>query len=332
MITLYKYLRESIFDDEDDVSSSSDIEIINNTLLKELSSKLFMHMRGLKKDNVDACKLENKTLYIDAKSTCSGCALFGQTFGVMSLFKEIKEQTEIELIESNGSINISEWKLNPSTFCKKIKATSVKIFNTSSVQDMDFEISNECRFSDAINFDCGAGELELKNVTVNIAKGKQRRPIVYFDTIPELSNCKFNGANILNLRDPFIFDRDKTKKLLDKFFDSKHEVYYKDGRKPDTIKRSGKWIKLKAAVNNKKLEFVSSDNDKVFNIAEGARLSDIIDLKMFPDVEYIIIRDNNVSVDFNKNGKDFEKGYYRNHPNILQLPNDPEWTVEVYKV
>ena len=218
--------------------------------------------------------------------------------------------------------------------CKTVKAPSIAVYNAVSVRDMDFEACGSNVFNGSISFDSnGSDTIDLKNIHVNISKTKNgRRTSINFDCVPSISNCKFDGANIVNIRDPFMFDRDRTKKLLDKFFDNSHVVYYRDGKKPDVIKRSGKWIKLKAAVNNKKLEFVSSDNNKIFDVADGARLSDIIDIKAFPDAEYIIIRDNNVSVDFNKNGKDYNEKYYRDSTNIMKLPNDPEWTVEVYKV
>ena len=337
MITLYKYLKESLLDDEEELFASTVVAVINNSLVKELSSKLFTLTRGTRKIE-DGCRLENKTLYIDTKSSSSGMrtfgmAVFGLEYGVLSLFKEIKEQTEIECIDSDSGIHIKCYKLDPSVLCKTVKAPSIAIYNAVSVRDMDFEAYGSNVFNGSISFDSGSDTIDLKNIHVNISKTKNgRRTSINFDCVPSISNCKFDGANIVNIRDPFMFDHDRTKKLLDKFFDNSHVVYYRDGKKPDVIKRSGKWIKLKAAVNNKKLEFVSSDNNKIFDVADGARLSDIIDIKAFPDAEYIIIRDNNVSVDFNKNGKDYDKVYYRNHPNILQLPNDPEWTVEVYKV
>lgn len=333
MIELYKYLRESIFDDEEVVSGNADVDIISNTLLKELTPKLFtsisLKLKG--KQAEDICKIENKTLYIDAKSTHSGCANFNQDS--LRVFKKIKELTEIDCIESNYNINIClDKKIDSSTLCKTIKAASIFIYYADPISDINFELQNNDRvFSSAIKF-YGMDSLDLKNVTVTMSKHPNKRPSACFDCIPNISNCKFNGVNILEISDPDLFNDALLKKKLNDFFDSKHEAFYVDPKKGNNnIKRSSKWIKLKSAVNNGRLEFVSSDNNKMFGISPSAKLSDIIDLNAFPDLDYIIMRDNNISVDFNRNGKESET-YHRHSPNILRLPNDPEWSVELYKI
>ena len=326
MITLYKYLRESIFDDEEEILDNT----LATTLLNELTPKLFTSLRGTKVE--DVCKIENKTLYIDAKSTHCGCADFSQDSS-LPIFKKIKKLTEIDCIESTYNVSISSYdkKLDPSLLCKTIKAASISIYYTESISDIDFELYNASDFSSSIKF-YGMDSLDLKNVTVNIPKVSHKRPSACFDCMPNISNCKFNGVKILEIGSPNLFKDSDLKKKLDNFFDSKHEAFYVNPKKgPGNIKRSSKWIKLKATVNDSGLEFVSSDNNKMFGISPNAKLSDIIDINAFPDLEYIIIRDNNISVDFNKNGKESET-YYRLSHNILRLPNDPEWTAELYKI
>lgn len=331
MIELYKYLRESIFDDEEDISKDSDNEIISNTLLKELTHKIFTSI--VRRANIeDICKIENKTLYIDAYASRGGCVNFNHDS--LRVFKKIKELTEIDCVESNYNISITsdDKPLTPSILCKTIKAAGAFIYYTDSISDINFELQNNGRvFSSSIKF-YGMDSLDLKNVTVNISKHPNKRPSACFDCIPNMSNCKFNGVNILEISSLSLFNDADLKKKLDNFFDSKHEAFYVNPKKgPGNIKRSSKWIKLKATVNNSGLEFVSSDNNKMFGISPSAKLSDIIDINAFPDLEYVVIRDNNISVDFNKNGKESET-YHRLSPNILRLPNDPEWTAELYKL
>lgn len=330
MITLYKYLRESIFDDEEEILDNA----LATTLLKELANKLAPKLLTsiVRRANIeDVCKMEDKTLHIDAYASRSGCANFNHDS--LQAFKKIKELTEIDCIESNCNISITsdDKPLTPSLLCKTIKAASAFIYYTDSISDINFDLRNEGSFSSAIKF-YGMDSLDLKNVTVNIPKVSHKRPQACFDCMPNMSNCKFNGVNILEISSPSLFNDAGLKKKLDNFFDSKHEAFYVNPKKgPGNIKRSSKWIKLKATVNNSGLEFVSSDNNKMFGISPNAKLSDIIDLKAFPDLEYVVIRDNNISVDFNKNGKESET-YHRLSPNILRLPNDPEWTAEVYKL
>lgn len=328
MLTLYKYLRESIFDDEEEILDNT----IATTLLNELTPKLFTSISLKLKDKraEDICKIENKTLYIDAKTTHSGCANFNQNS--LPIFKKIKKLTEIDCIESNYNISIClDKKLDSSILCKTIKASGVFIYYTDSISDINFDLRNEGGFSSAIKF-YGMDSLDLKNITVNIPKVSNKRPSACFDCMPNMSNCKFNGVNILEISSPSLFNDAGLKKKLDNFFDSKHEAFYVNPKKgPGNIKRSSKWIKLKATVNNSGLEFVSSDNNKMFGISPNAKLSDIIDIKAFPDLDYIIMRDNNISIDFNRNAKASET-YHRLSPNILQLPNDPEWTAELYKI
>jgi hypothetical protein len=328
MITLYKYLRESIFDDEEEILDNTMATVLLNELIPKLFTSISLKLKG--KPAEDICKIENKTLYIDAKSTHSGCANFNQDS--LRAFKKIKELTEIDCIESNYNINIClDKKLDSSILCKTIKATSIIIYYADPISDINFELYNGGVFSSSIKF-YGMNSLDLKNVTVNMPKLPNKRPTVSFDCMPNISNCKFNGVNILEISDPDLFNDTDLKKKLDNFFDSKHEAFYVNPKKGNNnIKRSSKWIKLKATVNNSGLEFVSSDNNKMFGISPNAKLSDIIDLKAFPDLDYIIMRDNNISVDFNRNGKESEI-YHRHSPNILRLPNDPEWSVELYKL
>lgn len=326
MLTLYKYLRESIFDDEEEILDNT----LATTLLNELTPKLFTSIRISNKE--DVCKIENKTLYINAYASRAGCANFSQDSS-LPIFKKIKALTEIDCIESNYNISISSYdkKLDPSLLCKTIKAAGVFIYYTDSISDINFELYNAGGFSSAIKF-YGMDSLDLKNVTVNISKMPHKRPSACFDCMPNMSNCKFNGVHILEISSPSLFKDADLKKKLDNFFDSKHEAFYVNPKKgPGNIKRSSKWIKLKATVNDSGLEFVSSDNNKMFGISPNAKLSDIIDIKAFPDLEYVVIRDNNISIDFNRNGKESET-YHRLSHNILRLPNDPEWTAELYKL
>ena len=329
MITLYKYLRESIFDDEDVVSGNADIDIINNNL-KELTTKLFTSASLLKIE--DLCKIENKTLHIDAKSNHFGCANFNQQS--LRTFKKIKESTEIDCIDSTYNISIIyDKKLDPSILCKTIKSVYMTIYYTNSISDINFELYDAGGFSSAIAF-YGMNSLDLKNITVNVSKSRTHSEL-RFECFPNISNCKFNDVKILTIDKPSLFNDETLKKKLNNFFDSNHEAFYyvnsRKGKGLDATKRSSKWDKLKSTINSNNIEFVSSDNNKMFGISSGAKLSDIIDLKAFPDLEHIIIRDNNISVNFSKNGKGSET-YYRLSHNILRLPNDPGWAVELLKI
>ena len=125
------------------------------------------------------------------------------------------------------------------------------------------------------------------------------------------------------MSDSFIFDWDKTKQILDKFFDDKHVANYEDIKSRATKPRSSKFAKLRATLNNKKLHFVSSDNGKMFNIAKGAKLSDIIDIKSFPDLKQIVLESDKLIITFHKTN------WYENHWNEMQLPNDPDWKVTI---
>lgn len=336
MITLYKYLRESIFDDEENISKDSDIDILNNTLIKELSIQLSrLSHRSLRvKDSMALpIELKNRELNIgwgDKTWNSPDADLeFRVDNNTIHLLKEIKKQVEIDTINApQYYFDIRYGRVDSNNFCKNIHALSLWLYDVSYVNDMNFIINHDKGMGNADVIMMSNGSLYIKNVNITTVPTQRnnRRPMMITNVIPSISNCKFNGITKLIMRDSFIFDLDKTKQILDKFFDDKHVAHFEDIKSHVTKPRSSKFAKLKATINNKKLHFVSSDNGKMFNIAKGAKLSDIIDLKAFPDLRYIMLESDGLVITFSKTT--IQDDYF----NKMELPNDPGWIITIERL
>lgn len=335
MITLYKYLRESIFDDDEDISKDSDIDILNNTLIKELSIQLSKTARRATRFNDSMAlpiELKNGELNIDRRAMIwhpEANLEFRVENNAIHLLKAIKKQAEIDTINAPQYIvSIRYGKVDPNTFCKNIHTLSIALYDVSYVNDINFFINHDQGMGNADVIMMSNGNLDIKNVNIDTVPTQRnnRQPMMITNVIPSISNCKFNGITKLIMRDSFIFDWDKTKQILDKFFDDKHVANFEDIRSHETKLRSSKFAKLKATINNKKLHFVSSDNGKMFNIAKGAKLSDIIDIKAFPDLRYIMLESDRLVITFSKTT--IQADYF----NKVELPNDPGWVITIERL
>jgi hypothetical protein len=336
MITLYKYLRESIFDDDEDISKDSDIDILNNTLIKELGIQLSKTARRATRFNDSMAlpiELKNGELNIDwgdkTWSSPEADLEFRVENNAIHLLKAIKKQAEIDTINApQYYFDIRHGRVDPDIFGKNIHALSLWLYDVSYVNDMNFIINHDQGRGNADVIMMSNGNLDIKNVNIDTVPTQRnnRRPMMITNVIPSISNCKFNGITKLIMRDSFIFDWDKTKQILDKFFDDKHIAYFEDIKSHETKPRSSKFAKLRATVNNKKLHFVSSDNGKMFNIAKGAKLSDIIDIKAFPDLVYITLESDRLIITFSKTT--IKDDYF----NKMELPNDPGWVITIERL
>lgn len=331
MITLYKYLRESIFDDEEEVLNNA----VVNPLIEELSIQLSKTARRAIRFNDSMAlpiELKNGELNIDrrAKTWHPEANLeFRTDINTIHLLKEIKKQVEIDTINAPQYIvSIRYGKVDPNTFCKNIHALSIALYDVSYVNDINFFINHDQGMGNADVIMMSNGNLDIKNVNIDTVPTQRnnRRPMMITNVIPSISNCKFNGITKLIMSDSFIFDWDKTKQILDKFFDDKHVANFEDIRSHVTKLRSSKFAKLKATINNKKLHFVSSDNSKMFNIAKDAKLSDIIDIKAFPDLRWISLESDKLMITFSKTT------IQADNFNKMDLPNDPGWVITIERL
>lgn len=336
MITLYKYLRESIFDDDEDISKDSDIDILNNTLIKELSIQLSNTARRAIRFNDSMAlpiELKNGELNIDwgdkTWSSPKANLEFRVENNTIHLLKEIKKQVKIDTINApQYYFNVRHGRVDPDIFGKNIHALSLWLYDVSYVNDINFFINHDQGMGNADVIMMSNGNLDIKNVNIDTVPTQRnnRRPMMITNVIPSISNCKFNGITKLIMSDSFIFDWDKTKQILDKFFDDKHVANFEDIRSHETKLRSSKFAKLRATVNNKKLHFVSSDNGKMFNIVKGAKLSDIIDIKAFPDLRWISLESDKLIITFSKTT--IQADYF----NKVELPNDPGWVITIERL
>jgi hypothetical protein len=234
MITLYKYLRESIFDDEDEVLNNA----VVSPLIEELSIQLSrIAQRAIRFNDSMALPIElkNGELNIDWGDKTWSSPLADLRFGVdnntIHLLKEIKKQVEIDTINApQYYAHIRYGRVDPNTFCKNIYALSLWLYDVSYVNDMNFIINHDKGMGTADVIMMSNGNLDIKNVNIDTVPTQRnnRRPMMITNVIPSISNCKFNGITKLIMRDSFIFDWDKTKQILDKFFDDKHVAHFED--------------------------------------------------------------------------------------------------------
>lgn len=332
MITLYKYLRESIFDDEEEVLNNAVVNPLIEELSIQLSKKSNRTLR-IKGGPALPIELKNGELNIDwgdkTWSSPDADLEFMVANNTMHLLKTIKKHVEIDTINApQYYVDIRYGRVDPNNFCKNIHALSVWLYDVSYVNDINFIINHDKGMGTADVIMMSNGNLDIKdvNITATPTQRNNRQPVMITNVIPSISNCKFNGIVELTMTDSFIFDWDKTKQILDKFFDDKHVAYYEDIKSRETKPRSSKFSKLKATIKNKKLHFKSSDNGKMFNIAKDAKLSDIIDIKAFPDLKRINLTSNELIISFLKST------WCDNYWNEMRLPNDSGWKIRIERI
>lgn len=323
MITLYKYLRESIFDDEEEVLDNSISKSIDKEL-KELD-ELFAAKWG--KSPLYSRLVNDTLLLLDTRYK-------GINPKIYDKIKDIREFTGFTNIRTKGSIifdiPVTDSSLGDEIICTRMQFSK----NVNIVKDIQLTFDNRMDYYGYIlqsDDDISFQNVEFK---YNIRDTSSFESTFFFQGVPTFKNCyNFNG-----LKKIYIYKRDAfkhhwiAKKINDLLLDDKHIATYRDSKIADKYhKRKGdlKTLSMTIKMQNKYI-FDSSENGKLFKIKPNAKLKDILDVDGFKDLNHIRITDEGAGVRI-----DFHRGeltpVFTEQTYCAKLPND-DWYMAIVKL
>lgn len=322
MIDLYKYLRESIFDDEDVISKSADTDIIDMRL-KELD-ELFASKWG--KSPLYSRLVNDTLLLLDSKYK-------GIDPKIYDKIKDIREITGFTNIRTKG-LMLFDAPVIDSALGDEIISTRMK-FNKSVniVKDIQLTFDNQMDYYGYILQ--SEDDVTFQNVEFkyNIRDISSFESAFFFYGFPTFKNCyNFKGLKQIYIYKHEAFKDQEIIKKLNNFLDDKHVATYRDGKIADKYHKRKGDLKTVATVVKmpKKYIFDSSENGKSFKIKPNAKLKDLLDVDGFKDLNCIRIADDSMGVRV-----DFHKGeltpVFTEQSYCAKLPND-DWYMAIVKI
>lgn len=303
MKNLYKYLlNESLLDDEledkvDDIAYSNILNK-NNRFLFDGALTLHNIKYGGKQF------LEPHT-YSNGKVTLNSTQEISQKKS-FDIKKYIPEADTVEVIwrydggPVYGSWRISSaysgWELSPNTTFKNIICSKFEVEDWGMrIKDINIEIKHNKGVNSLMCY--FANPTSLKNLNINFQESAKKSCIRVNSTIDELEfkNIKSN-ANVLHFYDPFMFD--EFDDIAAKIFEFPQTCNIDDKNKGEVKVAVKNFKKVKAICNNQKR--YSLIEDPLLVLKKGAKLSDIVDIKGFSNLESVTFADNNVELIFQK--------------------------------
>ena len=326
MITLYKYLRESVFDDEDVISKSADTDIID-IHLKELD-KLFAAKWG---SSPLYSRLVNDTLLIlDTNYK-------GIDPKIYDKIKDIKDISGFTTINTKGlvafDIPVIDSSLGDEIICSRMRFCK----NVNLIKDVQLTFDHKMDWYGYILQ--SEGDVSFQNVEFkyNIRDIDTSESTLGFCGVPTFKNC-YNSKGLKRI---CIYKRDIlkyhwiVKKINDFLLDDKHITTYRDDKITDKYhKRKGDLKTLLTTIKmQKKYIFDSSESGKSFKIKPNAKLKDIFDVDGFKDLNQILIEDASVGVKIIFYKEELKPNFTKlpNQPNCVKLPND-DWYMAIEKM
>lgn len=306
MLTLYKYLRESIFDDDDILTHDSDKEIISNNL-NQVPNEYF----GIDNGGDHRATIKGNNLYVN-----SGTIVVYPGFDDLAKY--------VDTVHAYG-LNLNQYVKNGGDFSKFKTINCASIYNSMYTSHIEFNnvdinvygarfirelldkevgsLGRHFRTSTTSGtIKCCCNTLKFENVNINFDKDTMVRQIrCDIQTFPDFSGLKTN-VWLIKLYSPGILKKPETIKYLDKVFDhiGKTEEIGRDlsygivdAGKPKPIKN---FKHIYAIVNNPKKYGIFSSR---FQINPNISLKDVFPwIKNMPELRSIAIMDNNIMVRF----------------------------------
>ena len=306
MITLYKYLRESLLDDEDILMSSTETTAVSQEL-NNLPNDYF----GIDNGGDLCATVKGNNLYIN-----SG------TIVVYPGFDDLAKYTDT--VYAYG-LNLNQYVKNGGDFSKFKTINCASIYNSMYTSHIEFNnidinvygarvlrelLDKEVgplghRFRSSMSsgtIKCFCNTLKFDNVNINFDKDISQRQIrCDIQTFPDFSGLKTNAWTI-KIYSPGILKKPETIKYLDKIFDHIGKTVEIGGDFSHGSMDAGKLKPIKnfknlyAIVNNPKKYGIYASR---FQINPNISLKDVFPwLKNMPELRSIAIMDNNIMVRF----------------------------------
>lgn len=369
MITLYKYLRESLLDDFDDLDHNQHKNLIDDALFKAdvnarvLSSsstpdKYRNPSYGLSKPMMgeeiaqERSRVEDGILKLGVAST-----YYYTDTDVHDVLQDVKAIESYDTIWCPKNMNILMNVIDDS-IAKEINIYNGNLeigYRVEKVENitLNIGIDKDTMFHPALTVPANqvGGKITFKNCTINHPEG--RSPIasrMKLSDIPVFKNCTITGISIVTIYGPNVL-KGQNLSLFESMLDPTHQALYSSHAVPakrlqpddwkgasDMVVKKGTFKQVYACLNNsKKYNFVPTEEygDTMFKINPKFKLSDIFDISCIKDLEKITIADNNIGIVFHKNdgsatvGTGFS-GLVEDW-NHMDLPNDKDWRIAICK-
>lgn len=370
MITLYKYLRESLLDDFDDLADKQ-----HNNLLDQLFFEADKNAGVLTRDStIDDWRNSSCGLYQSLKMNGEkvqersriedGILKLGASNTYYYYPNVDKKLQDIKSIEPYDTI----WC--PKSICLDVPVVDDKVAKTINIYNGKLKLSNDVQRVENITLNIALNEVPTLSPAIDVPTYQVAGPVTFknctitfpsgcscinsrmkFHDIPTFKNCKIRGISWVSIYGANVL-KGKNLALFESMLDPKHQALYSS--KPivakylqptgwnaedhaEMVVKKGTFKQVYACLNNaKKYNFVPSEDygTTTFKINPKFKLSDIFDISGFDDLERITIADNNIGICFYSGDHSLVgtgfSGRVDDH-NRIDLPNNPGWKVIICK-
>lgn len=303
MKNLYNYiLNESLLDDE--LEDKVD-DIAYSNILNKNNRSLFDDSLILYNIKYRSNPFPEPHTYSDGKVTLN-CTREVNQKKPFNIKKYIPEADTVEAIwDYNGEPAYGIWLINGWVNDEVTPATTFKNIICSRFESNGYGLSFKDLNIDIMYNSKGTNSLacyfdrpkSIKNLNIKFAKVPKKSVLRIYNSLAELEfkDVKTN-ANILYLYDPFMFNEFDS--FAAKIFEFPQMCDIDDKNEPEgPVKMLIKnFKKAKSICNNQKR--YSINHDPILVLKKGAKLSDMIDIKKFSDLETVTFADNNIALIF----------------------------------
>ena len=342
-----KTLYESLLDDEDVLDKNTDIAVADS-LLKQLDKNLidanYHSLYSSSKTNSTderGSYIEDNTLILDYKSAKASQSIFNN--GTIKILDELHKLTKFDSIKkiSNGYGTAAIVLKNLSELPPYIKNVytdnSCITYNScrNAIKNLNFYLSPESRHGSRVRNVAFRSYGMINETISNVRFEITTKSSLTFDYLPIFYNV--TGINVYNIciYDGLLFYHDDALKRIDDIFDQSYKAKYYDSKKEDYVLRKTNFKTMRANFANNKRYILDPDYGPAFKINPKFKLKDFLDISKFDNtLTNIIIREDKIGLTITKNTNSINALYTRtNHKDkyIQQLPNDPDWTLCVYR-
>lgn len=305
MIGLFKYIKESIFDDEEEQLDRVEGVVMVDQIKKEDSMfrqeyQCYDNNQRFGSTRMNEVTFENGVLTIPSRNICH-ISVKGETHPLSFYVPGAKE-----LVCCNYK-DETRGELSPKTLCDKVTCAYFYSYITNLVKDIHIVVDPRYiknKLVDTLTnrpdvIFTGFHRPVFDNVTIDFIgdiPGGSLGKHIGFHEFPTFKNTKSN-ATYISVYDPSSFDEDDLDKLFP-VFEWPHKAMIKDLKKGEDVEVTIKGLKkAKAIANNPKRYHPITP---IFKLKKGAKLSDIIDTSGFKDLLRFSYRDNNIILMFSK--------------------------------
>lgn len=369
MITLYKYLRESLLDDFDDIVDKQHNSMIDDALFKaDVNARVLSSSSTPDKYRNPSCGLSKTMMGEEIAQERSRIEDGILKLGVASTyyyFPIVNDQLqEVKSIEPYDTI----WC--PKSMTMHMPVVDDNIAKVINIYNGNLELGYKVEKVENITLNIGidsdtifhpvitvptnqvGGKVTFNNCTINHPKDRNIiASRMKFNDIPVFKNCDINGVYIVTIYGANVL-KGQNLSLFESMLDPTHQALYSSKAvapkrlqpddwhgSTDMVVKKGTFKQVYACLNNsKKYNFVPTEEygDTMFKINPKFKLSDIFDISCIKDLEKITIADNNIGIIFyRKDERNAASGTgfsgLIGDWNNMDLPNDKDWRIVICK-